>query len=139
MKNTRIWYGYRNQAGQPVGAVIVLSGLLSEEDKQTIANALHKGKHFIPAQVGMAPLSGNSEDETVWHNLDISMATPTYNRPDVDFTVEELVERFSSTIWNPALESARLYGADIRRKVDSGLGLPLRPVMKPGLRPDYQV
>ena len=133
MKNTRIWYQYKDKNHHQKTASIVVAGRLSPEHINEMRRALNQNRLFIPAQVGMTPLSGNADHDHVWHEIDLSTAQGTMTRPTVDFNSRELMERFTSTVWNPAAETARMFGVDPVMISESRVSRQgqLRPLMRP--------
>lgn len=114
MKNTRIWYQYSNKVNKKAVDYFVVSGRLTEDITAELNRTLAKGHLFIPAQVCIKSLAGSSDDDHVWHHIDLSSAQPTMEKPmsGIDgqpMSVGDLVDTFSSTIWNPAAETARMF------------------------------
>lgn len=98
--NTEISYLYRDASNYKQHMTVVLSGVISDEDKQLIKAKLDDGEFFIPSQVGLPDLQemmidGFDEDEDhVWHellNIEITASDPTY-----DLTGDDLVRRFKA-------------------------------------------
>ena len=133
MKNTRIWYQYKDKEHHQKTASIVVAGRLSPEHTDEMRRSLHQNRLFIPAQVGMTPLSGGADHDHVWHEIDLSAAQGTMTRPTVDFNAQELAERFTSAVWNPAAETARMFGVDTGMINESRVSRQsqLRPLMRP--------
>lgn len=132
MKNTQLIYRYNDMNGRKRSKVIVVAGVLTDEDRQAISISLRDGLKFIPGQVGLPALNGDTDDDHVWHTLDISSAVSTYMHPSISMTARELVDNFTSVTWKPEIEVNR-----INRPVESVFSLPRMPSLRdraPGLR-----
>lgn len=114
MANTRLWYSYKSHNGNNQTKEIVLAGEVTADDLKRMERALVKGSHFIPSQVGLPSLNSGSEDDAqVWHKIDLSEASQTLQKPTFkDFDIHALADNFSQVVWNPGMETARLYGAE---------------------------
>ena len=112
MKNTMFWYTYTDMLGRKKTHSFVLGGLLSDEMKASINKSLRNGENFIPSQVGLEALNGDTDNDQVWHKIDVSGAVSTMNRANIELnmTTADLAERFSETVWNPQLETMKLHG-----------------------------
>ncbi len=98
--NTQISYLYRDASNYKQHMMVVLSGVVSDEDKQLIKAKLDSGEFFIPSQVDLPDLQGmmingiDEDEDHVWHEL-LGIKT-TESKPTYELTSAELVSRFSA-------------------------------------------
>lgn len=97
MLNTRINYLYRDGSNYKQHNAAVVSGELSDADKETIIGCLYDGEYFIPSMVGIEEHRVDdkwTEDDHCWFELHITDLEDTAAAPTTDMTSAELVQRF---------------------------------------------
>ena len=93
--NTKINYLYRDAGNYKVFQSQVLSGEITEEQKNTILTHCFPGDYFfIPSRVGLSETRFDSwsVDDLDWFELEGFELTE--EEPDCDITVSELTENF---------------------------------------------
>ncbi len=91
--NAYILYTHRDGANYKFPGVVVLEGLVTEEQ---IRPYLHEGLYFIPGDVGLPGLHPthcefDGDLDHPWHELD--SVGPTEAQPTADLTAEEFLRR----------------------------------------------
>lgn len=116
---TTLPYEYRDQSNFKQGETIILAGEMSDLDVQAIAAVLNDGDQFIPfdLHLGIAELQSRSdafpsEDDHVWHELDLTNRTVTETPPDGKTPIP--VPLFVKTFQDIAARG----GWDLRRACD---------------------
>lgn len=107
--NTQIEYMYRDGSNYKQWDIIVLEGEITDNEKNQIKNALDTEQYFIPSQVGLKDLQERmgdcgtgypTEDDHVWHELDIEDISLVNDKPTETFDIHELVKRFKGITWD---------------------------------------
>ena len=114
---TKIPYYYADAANYKASAEFFVEGILTAKDIAAITTKLDSSEMFIPIQVGLESMqhvlsSFPSEDDHVWHILELSASTQCDTLPEdtsVTCTVAELVARFENVkLWDVTEEHHRL-------------------------------
>ena len=89
--NTRINYLYRDASNYKQFGEVVVEGPM---ERSQLGPLLKDQEFFIPSKVGMADLQPDmrTEDDHIWH--EIEGLTRTSERPSLDITAEQLLQRF---------------------------------------------
>lgn len=95
-QNTKISYLYRDASNYKNRNEAVISGPITEEQKNIIMDCLDGREFFIPSQVGLPEerFEDETEDDHCWFELDANSFSETDLKADVDLTVEQLVNNF---------------------------------------------
>ena len=95
---TTLPYGYRDASNYKEGSTIVLDGVLSPVDIAAIAATLDSGEMFIPydLRLGIEELQSRltsfpSEDDHVWHILQLEHLAVTETVPEGTSTIDAAV------------------------------------------------
>lgn len=102
MKNTKIYYLYRDASNYKKGNVAIVEGAITEEQIDTIMECLDCGEYFIPRQVGLPEVQFGkiTEDDHCWFELCRENFDPTDEEADTGMDVEELVKKFLAASGN---------------------------------------
>ena len=93
--NTRITYLYRDSYNYKRVNQVVISGVFTMEQIDTIMDCLEDGWHFIPEQVGFpAVRTGNPAEDGWMMELNRDRFMPDSGKPDIDMTPDEVVAKF---------------------------------------------
>lgn len=95
-KNTEIFYLYRDADNYKQPNYVVISGCLTQRQKETIKSCLHMGEYFIPSQVGLPEekFSECTEADHCWFEIEISDFKDSNKEATISITTETLVENF---------------------------------------------
>ena len=94
--NTRVEYLYRDADNYKVYNVCVISGMLTQEQRQAICGCLDMGEFFIPSAVGLPEnrFSDITEADHCWFEMCANPFEDTLAEPTVGITSDELVAAF---------------------------------------------
>lgn len=94
--NTYIGYLYRDASNYKKWNEVILSGHLTDPQKEIMISMLDCGIYFIPEQVGLPVerFGDITEDDHCWCELDIEDINDTDLSPTIDMTAEELYQKF---------------------------------------------
>lgn len=95
--NTTMHYTYCDGSNYKVLNTVILSGHITEEQKNQIQDCLDDGENFVPRQVGLPEKRFEiiNEDDGPYFELDVYCAfEDTEEKPTVDISVDELVNAF---------------------------------------------
>ena len=100
MKNSKIYYLYRDAANYKTFNDAVVSGSVTLEE---LSPYFHDHQFFIPSEVGLEDLQPEifTIDDHIWH--EVFSVEPTEESPTGEIGSKELVEKFkylSSIDWN---------------------------------------
>ena len=107
--NTKINYMYRDGSNYKQLETVVFEGEITDNEKTQIKEALEEGQYFIPSQVGLEDLQERmgdrgaafpTEDDHVWHELNIEDISLGDDEPTETFDIHELVKEFKSITWD---------------------------------------
>ena len=95
-KNTKIHYLYRDSSNYKKPNSIVVPGLFSEEQIQTIISCLDEGQWFVPHKVGFPEEKFEEETEAdhPWFELYACDFEETSESPQIEETPDEIVQLF---------------------------------------------
>lgn len=143
--NTKISYMYRDADNYKTFRDEVLSGEITQKQKDEITECLHDEEFFIPHQVGLPEVRFEqvTESDHAWFEFHPEEdVTLTNQDPTIDMTVDELVEKFQAAKGNWDEETFSDYASamlgttepnrEIRVKVKGGY-----LVATPSYDPDY--
>lgn len=103
--NTGIYYLYRDGSNYKNMNRQVVSGELTDEQKEKILESCDEGEYFIPRQVGLPEerFDDIDEDDHAW--FEMSRMFKTDMEPTVDLSAQEMYENFlkASGNWNANL------------------------------------
>lgn len=106
--NTRIEYLYRDASNYKKSNQVIVAGVLSEAQKQTIQECLSGGEYFIPRQVGFPEIRFEeiTEDDHCWFELSTENFYETTQNVTVKMTADEVVNAFLSAKdnWQDTME-----------------------------------
>lgn len=96
MKNTRIYYLYRDASNYKQHNEVVVPGTFTPEQIEAIIGCLDAGEYFIPVQVGLPEERfGNiTEDDHCWFELSRDGFEETNAEANLDMTPDEVVAEF---------------------------------------------
>lgn len=108
-ENTRIDYFYRDASNYKKPNMVIVSGSISEEQRQTIMDCLDKGEYFIPHLVRLPEIrfdTYSEEDDHPWFELHDCAFSDTEEPPTVAISADELVKAFQARkdCWHQLLE-----------------------------------
>ena len=95
MQNTRFSYMYRDGANYKNHDHIILSGILSESEINSLFEYQDEGTWFLPKQVGLNPLYFDNyilEIDHDWH--EITSIDPTDEPPTTSMSIHDLLMAF---------------------------------------------
>lgn len=105
---TAFAYRYRDASNYKVDSSILLSGALTNSDKESIVGKLHDGEFFVAEQLGIPPLrqalfelsGGPNDDDHCWHEFVAFLDEPVVDEP-IWGSANELISGFSAVgDWN---------------------------------------
>ena len=101
--NTKIGYLYRDASNYKVWNEVVVEGVMTESQKETIQACLFDGENFIPHLVGLPETTFvdlgyqySEQDDTPFFELSVSNIESTVDEQTESLTVDELVKKFIS-------------------------------------------
>lgn len=97
--NTYLCYLYRDASNYKKWNEVILSGHLTEKQKEDIIGTLSEDLYFIPEQIGL-PVERFDEitcDDHCWCELEVEDINDTDLPPTIDMTAKELYDRFMET------------------------------------------
>ena len=91
--NTKIGYLYRDADNYKIWNTCIVKGTLTEAEQREIRSCCDSGEYFYPHEVGLPEEKYEGTDADVpW--LELVGFEQTSQKPDVDLTAKELLERF---------------------------------------------
>lgn len=104
--NTKITYLYRDAANWKKLNIAVVSGVITEPQKDIIMSHLYEGEYFIPRQVGLPELrfSKITDLDHCWFELSRNSFEATNESPTEIINVDELVQRFRTVQWDDNIQ-----------------------------------
>lgn len=107
--NTCILYLYRGACNYKMYNEVIINGILSPEQINSILNCLNDGEYFIPSQVGLPEQRFGciTEDDHCWFELNREGFNLSSDIPTIDITPCELVDKFmkAKDNWNDDIGS----------------------------------
>ena len=93
MKNSKIYYLYRDASNYKYFNEIIIYGALRLEDLKPF---FHDHQFFVPSEVGLLDLQPEifTIDDHIWHEL--YSIEPTNVKPSIDMTANEFIKLFES-------------------------------------------
>jgi len=99
MKNTELYYQYRDGDNYKFGGAVVFSGEITEELRAILWASLNEGQDFVAAAIGVPTLfpwetgdfKYDDQSDHFWHEMcdvEVSESTPTDPRSIEDFVKE---------------------------------------------------
>lgn len=100
MKNSKVYYMYRDAGNYKFFYEVVIHGKLSLDD---VKPYFHDHDFFIPSELGWPDLQPNplTVDDHIWHQ--VYLAELTNEEPTFDLSAADLIEQFrylSNKNWN---------------------------------------
>lgn len=94
--NTCISYLYRDACNYKIHNEVIINGVLTSAQIDSIMDCLLDGEYFIPSQVGLPEQRFESitEDDDCWFELNREGFNLSSGVPTVDITSDELVSEF---------------------------------------------
>ena len=109
--NTKINYLYRDGSNYKQPNECVIRGEITPEQIERVMGSLEGGEYFVPEKVGLPEIRFEkiNEDDHIWFELSAGGFSKTEEAPDIDMTVEELVDTFCEQAgrWEEGVDLSR--------------------------------
>lgn len=96
-QNTSISYLYRDRSNYKILNRVVVSGSITDEQKDTILSSLFDGEYFIPCLVGLPEerfCDFDAIEDGIFFELGKDSFELTSDAPTVDISIDKLVKAF---------------------------------------------